>query len=272
VTGELIAPDRRALEAAVQRLEQPPFAIRLANLAGKPLDGAVKLLPRAHGALHRVVHRAMLESLTIAIESRDDQDFVPSAWRARALTGLTGGVGGFFGGMLLPVELPLTITLMLRAIADIASHQGEDLRQLESRLACLQVFAMGDRSGAADGAISYYAVRATLSRLTTDLVTSLAQRGTADASAPVVARLVAEVVGRFGFVVSERAAATAVPVLGALGGATLNVVFMDHFERIATGHFTVRRLERRYGPETVALCYQQAARRLRPGVALAAGR
>jgi hypothetical protein len=122
---------------------------------------------------------------------------------------------------------------------------------------------MGDRSGAADGAISYYAVRATLSRLTTDLVTSLAQRGTADASAPVVARLVAEVVGRFGFVVSERAAATAVPVLGALGGATLNVVFMDHFERIATGHFTVRRLERRYGPETVALCYQQAARRLR---------
>lgn len=251
--------DLRALAEAVQRLEQPPFAVKLANLAGKPLDGAIKLVPGANAALHRAVHKAMLNCLTIAIESRDGMDFDPSPWRAKALTGFTGGVGGFFGGFLLPLEMPLTLTIMLRAIADIASHQGEDLTRLESRLACLQVFAMSERKTGA-GVVGYYTVRATLSKLTADLVQSMAERTAIDASAPVVARLISEVLSRFGVVISERAAASSLPIIGAVGGATVNVMFMDHFERIASGHFTVRRLERAYGAERIADLYSQAAR------------
>ncbi len=257
----LPAADQHALEAAVQLLEQPRFAVRLANLAGKPFDGAMKLLPVVNGSLHRVVHQAMLDCLTIAIESRDGQDFAPSSWRAKALTGLTGGIGGFFGGLLLPLELPLTITLMLRAIADIASHEGDDLRKLESRLACLQVFALSDRTSDAEGAIGYYAARAALSKLTIDVVATVAERSAVDSSAPVVTRLIAEVVSRFGFVLSERAAAGALPVIGALGGATLNMLFMDHLERIARGHFVIRRLERAYGPDTVSRLYRGLAGR-----------
>jgi hypothetical protein len=75
----------------------------------------------------------------------------------------------------------------------------------------------------------------------------------------VVARLINEVLSRFGVVISERAAASSLPVIGALGGATVNVMFMDHFERIASGHFTVRRLERAYGPERIAQLYKQTA-------------
>jgi hypothetical protein len=52
-------------------------------------------------------------------------------------------------------------------------------------------------------------------------------------------------------VASERAAASAVPVLGAVGGATVNMIFMNHFQRLAHGHFTIRRLERRYGSAVV---------------------
>jgi hypothetical protein len=55
-------------------------------------------------------------------------------------------------------------------------------------------------------------------------------------------------------------AASMVPVLGAVGGATLNVIFADHFHRVARGHFTVRRLERIYGTETIQQLYQQFAR------------
>ena len=33
-------------------------------------------------------------------------------------------------------------------------------------------------------------------------------------------------------------------------------VFMDHFQDIAHGHFTVRRLERRYGLDAVQAAYQ----------------
>jgi hypothetical protein len=255
--GGLTPADRQALATAVSLLEQPRFIIRLANQLGRPLDGMTKLLPKAGDSLHRAVHAAMLDCLTIAIESRDGENFAPSSWRPKALTAVTGGIGGFFGGLLLPLELPLTITLMLRAIADIAGDAGEDLRQVEARLACLQVFGMGDRKADAAGAIGYYAVRATLSRLTTDLVAAVAERTTLDSSAPVVGRLVAEVVGRFGFVLSERAAAGAVPVIGALGGASLNMMFMDHFERVARGHFTVRRLERKYGADVISRLYRQ---------------
>jgi hypothetical protein len=46
-------------------------------------------------------------------------------------------------------------------------------------------------------------------------------------------------------------------VLGALGGAAVNAAFMDHFQAVARGHFTVRRLERVYGRGTVRLAYDQ---------------
>ena len=40
-------------------------------------------------------------------------------------------------------------------------------------------------------------------------------------------------------------------MIGALGGATINLLFVDHFQEVARGHFTVRRLERKYGKEKV---------------------
>lgn len=42
-------------------------------------------------------------------------------------------------------------------------------------------------------------------------------------------------------------------------GASLNVMFMDHFERVARGHFAIRRLERAYGRELIGELYRAAA-------------
>jgi len=257
--------DQRDLDRAVQLLEAPRLAVRLANVAGKPLDGVLSAMPGLNATLHATLRSAILHCLTVAIESQEEEAFAPSRWLPKTLTGLTGGLGGLFGAAALPVELPLTTTLMLRAIADIARHNGEDLSLLEPRLACLQVFALADRKAdAAGAALGYFAARATLNRLTADVVSSLVERSVLDVSAPVVTRFVTELVGRFGLVLSERVAASAIPVLGALCGATLNVMFMDHFERVAQGHFTLRRLERAHGREAIAAHYRLAV--------LAAGR
>jgi uncharacterized protein YaaW (UPF0174 family) len=118
--------------------------------------------------------------------------------------------------------------------------------------------------------VGYYATRALLNRLTQNVSALLIERGVATsassaasaASSTVVNSLVTEIVARFGLVVSERTAASAVPVLGALGGATLNMIFMNHFQRIAHGHFTIRRLERRYGRELIQREYEAAVRGL----------
>ena len=85
------------------------------------------------------------------------------------------------------------------------------------------------------------------------------ERGAIDASAPVVASLVSEIVSRFGLVVSDKVAAGALPILGAVGGATVNIVFMDHFQRVAHAHFTLRRLERTYGSSRIKERYAELA-------------
>ena len=94
-----------------------------------------------------------------------------------------------------------------------------------------------------------------LSKYTNEIAAFVAERGAVDVSAPVVTSLVSEIVSRFGLVVSDKAAAGALPILGAVGGATVNVIFMDHFQRIAQGHFALRRLERTYGSATVRQLY-----------------
>jgi len=100
-----------------------------------------------------------------------------------------------------------------------------------------------------------------LSKFTRDASTFLSQRGAASASAPVVNSFVSEIASRFGTVVSERAAVGAIPVVGALGGATVNLIFMSHFQNIARGHFTVRRLERVYGADVVRWHYMRLGTR-----------
>jgi hypothetical protein len=70
-------------------------------------------------------------------------------------------------------------------------------------------------------------------------------------------RLIALIASRFSIVVSEKAAAQAVPVLGAFGGAAINTLFIDHFQEMGKGHFIVRRLERAHGAAEVKRIYNE---------------
>jgi hypothetical protein len=45
----------------------------------------------------------------------------------------------------------------------------------------------------------------------------------------------------------------------ALGGAAVNYAFIEHFQEVARGHFTVRRLERVYGKSVVRTEYERLA-------------
>ncbi len=202
----------------------------------------------------RSVDKALRRDVTAAVRSLD-----PAGGRANAsltLAGASGAVSGFFGGGALAIELPVTTTLILRAIAEVARRHGEDLSKLEARMECVAVLGLsgGPRGEGPD--VGYFAARAALARLVANAGGALVERGAAAASARVFSALVNTVAPRLGVIVSERAAASALPVLGALGGATLNLLFVRHFERSAHGHFTIRRLERLYGPDVVRAYYR----------------
>ena len=258
----LSARDRRDLERARRLLEDPSFAARLVSVVGSPIETGLARLPQPVALrVQDATRRALRSALEVAVRGIDrDPARGPANLFHRAATGISGAAGGAMGWTALPVELPITTTLMLRTIADIARSQGEDLDEVETRLACLSVFALGGRSEADDGTeTGYFAVRAVLARQVAEAARVVAARGLAETEAPAIVRLLATIAARFGVVVSEKAAAQLVPVVGAIGGATVNVVFTEHFQKIATGHFTVRRLERTHGPELVRRAYDEFA-------------
>jgi len=97
----------------------------------------------------------------------------------------------------------------------------------------------------------------------TEAARFVAERGIVAEGAPALVRFISQVASRFGLVVTQKVAAQTLPVIGALSGAAVNYVFITHFQEIAQAHFTVRRLERRYGSEFVRAQYE----RMREGFA-----
>lgn len=124
-------------------------------------------------------------------------------------------------------------------------------------MACLEVFALGGRHDSDDGTESgYFAVRAALAKSFADAAQYVAQHGLSSGSAPLLIRSISKIAERFGLQVTQKAAAQAIPVIGAASGSIINTLFLDHFQDMARGHFTVRKLERHYGAAAVRALYQ----------------
>lgn len=239
-------------------LEHPSLAARISDVIGAPVDKAVQLLPEKWSdAITRATEKALQVGLAAAISTMDERTLAPPSNRMhKLLVTATGAGGGFFGFGALPIELPLSTTIMLRSIADTARSQGENLALAEPKLACLEVFALGGSSPNDDAAeVGYFAVRAVLAREVAQAARFIAQKGVSDEAAPALVRFIAQVAARFSIPVTEKAAAQAIPALGAAGGAMVNLLFIDHYQKIARGHFTVRRLERTYSAAVVRKVY-----------------
>lgn len=182
---------------------------------------------------------------------------LPNNQLHKALVMGSGAVSGVFGMVGLTWDLPFSTSVMLRSIADIARSEGEDLTDPETQLACLSVFALGGKSRDDDAAESaYWGLRATLAKSMTDASQYLATHATIDTGIPVIVKLVNKIAEKFSVQVTEKFVAQAVPIVGILGGATINALFIQHFQSMAKAHFTIRRLERKYGAEAIQQCYE----------------
>lgn len=256
--------DLEEIARAKDVLENPSLAVRLTDVVGTPVEALVKRLPEG---VRRVISegasKALTASLDVALRTLDSRGGGPSDWRHRFLVAATGAAGGFAGLPGLLLELPVSLTVMLRSIAEHARAQGEDLSAIASRLECMTVFAYGSRSSSDDAAdAGYFAVRAALARAVSQAAAFVSERGVAEAvsekSAPVLVRLVARLSQRLGVAVTDKAAAQLVPVIGAAGGAAINALFISHYQDTAWAHFTIRRLERAQGADAVRLAYDGA--------------
>ncbi len=255
ISGE----DLEALRQAVRALEHLSFAARLTNVLGKPIEMIGSALPaRASQIISQATTAALQKALSLALLTMREGPQTTSSLIHTLLATASGAAGGAFGLAALPLELPISTTIMLRSIADIARSEGEDLSSPETVLSCVQVFALGARPESDPASRGgYFAIRSILANSVTEAARFIAERGVAEEGAPVLVRFLGQIGSRFGFVVSEKMVAQAIPVVGALGGAAINYAFIDHFQDLARGHFTVRRLERAYGKEMIRSEYER---------------
>jgi hypothetical protein len=248
------------LRFAVRCLEGDSFASRATRLVGGRIVALGRALPApARQAAARMTERALRIALRLALSTIDKQSPAKAARGLhKAAAAASGAVGGAFGFASMAIELPLSTAILLRSIAEIAREEGEDLTQPEAALACLEVFALGG-DAPAETAIEggYFAVRGALAQSVSEGARFLTHHGLAGKAAPAVLRLISQIATRFGVVVSEKLAAQAAPVFGAVGGAAVNVAFAEHFQTLARGHFIVRRLERIHGEDAIQFEYQR---------------
>ena len=248
------------LRRAVACLEGASFAQRLTDAVGRPVGMLSRAMPpSARRVIAHVSETALRSALKLALRTLDLSASAKPANRAHKLAAAaSGAVGGALGLAALPFELPISTTILLRSIAEIAREEGEDLSAPAAAFACVEVFALGGQAGGESAFESgYFTVRAALAKSVSDSARFVATEGVTAQSAPVIARLISQIAARFGVVVSEKVAAQAAPILGALGGAAVNAAFADHFQTLARGHFIVRRLERQHGASVVAFEYQR---------------
>jgi hypothetical protein len=249
---------QKELRWSYVRLEHPSFAARLSDVLASPLEEAASLLPkRWRRRIDRAVETSIQRTLSLALSSMGDLDTRrASNWTHKLLVAGSGALGGYFGPLTVLAELPVTTALMIRSIADIARSEGEDLKTPESRLACVQVFALGGRTGDDEAAeIGYYGLRLTLGLHFENI---LEFAGPAEGvHIPAAINFVRAVAARFGVVISDKVAVQLIPIAGALSGVALNLAFMQHYQDVARGHFIVRRLERRYGVDMIREVYRE---------------
>lgn len=262
--GSMAEDDLAALRTAVGSLEHPGWAARLSKIAGKPIELLRQNLPSGIAdGVTTATTIALNAALNLALRTINNDNKAGSSILHKATAMAVGAAGGWFGLAALPLELPISTIIMMRSILDIARAEGEDIGNPETALSCMQVFALGGRTGQVDASeASYFAVRAMFAKMVTEAAKYIAERGIVGEGAPVLVRLVSLIASRFGAMVTQKLAAQTLPLIGGVGGAAVNYVFINHFQEVARAHFAVRRLERIYGERIVHAEYERLRREM----------
>jgi hypothetical protein len=247
------------LKKAKSLLEYPSLTARISDFIGTPIDKGLKMLPvNWMEKVGDATKTALLKGLELSLKTMDRGNILESKdWLHKLLITASGAGGGAGGFLTLTVELPISTCLILRSIADIARSEGHDLELLEIRLSCLEVLALGGKRDTDDASESgYWAIRSMLGKAVYEAAAFISEKGVIEESAPPIVRLIIKIASRFNIIVSEEVAAKIIPGIGAVSGAVINLLFMDHFQDMARGHFIVKRLESKYGRDVVEEVYK----------------
>ncbi len=216
-------------------LDAGGLGMEVMGIVGNGAENLVEKLPAfVRDRMDRITRSALNRAFSAASGSRrvlrDRGDWFNRM--ASTVSGAAGGVAGFAGAM---VELPFTVTLLLRAMLDIASEHGLDPDSDEVRMECLRIFAAAGPMAEDDG---------------TDLGLLAARMSV---TGQTVQGLISRVAPRLSISLGQKMAAQAAPVFGAVVGASINYTFTRYYQELARVHFGILRLSQETGLPKEAL-------------------
>jgi hypothetical protein len=247
------------ISIADQYAEASGLVIKLASWAGDKAHGLVaKAPPDWQKRIEDATDLALRSSYAAAFATQPDSGsnaYLSKAfswaqgerWHqvAAAVTGALGGLGGVASTM---VDLPVTTTLILRSVQEIAAGYGEDISEEAVRVQCLAVFGFGGPLADDDAAeTGLFASRMAF-------------------SGKALAETLKLILPRFGLLVTEKILAQATPLLGAAAGGIINSVFAGYYQSMAHVHFRLRKLESDHDHEQVKACFERIYRSRRDAV------
>lgn len=196
----------------------------LVNMVGSRVEKQIEALPDSlKDRIEGVVERALRQSYDMAGRTLSAGGTAERGHRAAAV--VTGAAGGFGGLPTAVAELPVTITLIFRAIQKIAASYGYDPADPAVRVECLQVFGAGSPLHDDDGVdTSFLGARVAITGASLN-------------------RVIAAVAPRLSIALGEKLAAQAVPLLGAVAGAGINYAFLGYYQEMAHVRFGLKRIE-----------------------------
>lgn len=266
ITPQIPQEDIALLHKAKKDLIRVPYTMRALNTLGTPIEKGITLVPEKYQSkITETVKKALQLSVKANLKTlKNNKTEVKASNRMyKVVTTGTGFVGGFFGIAGFTADILLSTKFLMRSIMDIARSQGEDITDPKVQLQCLQVFALGGTSTDDDALdSSYYGTRIALDQALSQIASTVAKQGAKKflqsiaASAPgAMGGFMGKIISRYSVQVLDKFAAQAIPIVGAASGAGLNLLFLTHFQRVATAHFTIIRLEKKYGKEKIIEVY-----------------
>lgn len=205
------------------------LGMQVLSLMGGQAEDLLGRLPLSvRQGLDRATRAALEIAFDAAATSRTRIADRPD-WLNRVVTTAMGAAGGAGGLPTALAELPVTTTVLLRAIQGIAADEGFDATDRRVRAQCLQVFAAAGPLARDDGTdMAFLSTRIAL-------------------SGPAVHGVIAKVAPRLAAVLGQKLAAQTVPVVGAAAGAATNYAFTSYYQEMARVYFGLRALARDSG-------------------------
>ncbi|WOI57343.1 EcsC family protein [Palleronia sp. LCG004] len=228
VPSDALSPE---IEEAVQSLARrfrsaDNIGMQVLSLVGGQAEDLIEKLPYSvRNQLDRATRRALETAFDAASGSRKRVADRPD-WLNTALTSAMGAAGGAGGLPTALAELPVTTTVLLRAIQGIAHDQGFDTEDPVVRAQCLQIFSAAGPLARDDGTdMAFLSARVTL-------------------TGPAIHGIIARIAPRLATVLGQKLAAQAVPLIGAVAGAATNYAFTSYYQEMARVYFGLRAVAR----------------------------